>query len=86
MKRVFAVVAILSVAPFASVKAETLLERGTYLMKSIVACGNCHTAKGGPMAAHELAGGFEMKEGLIDAVTPNLTPDKETGIGNWTDA
>jgi mono/diheme cytochrome c family protein len=26
--------------------AETLLERGTYLMKSIAACGNCHTPKG----------------------------------------
>jgi len=23
--------------------AETPLERGTYLMRSIVACGNCHT-------------------------------------------
>ena len=38
------------------------------------------------MAQHELAGGFNMKEGPIDAMTPNLTPDKETGIGNWTDA
>jgi hypothetical protein len=26
--------------------AETLLARGTYLMKSIVACGNFHTPKG----------------------------------------
>ena len=68
------------------VSAETPLERGTYLMKSVVACGNCHTAPGGPMAAHELAGGLPMKEGPIDAITPNLTPDKETGIGNWTDA
>ena len=66
--------------------AETPLERGTYLVQSIAACGNCHTAPGGPMAAHELAGGFNMKEGPIDAVTPNLTPDKETGVGGWTDA
>ena len=86
MKKVFALVTVLAAAPFAQVQAETLLERGTYLMKGIVACGNCHTAKGGPMAQHELAGGFQMKEGPIDAVTPNLTPDKETGIGNWTDA
>ncbi len=69
-----------------SAVAETPLERGAYLMRGIVACGNCHTAKGGPMAQHELAGGFQMKEGPIDAVTPSLTPDKETGIGNWTDA
>lgn len=59
-----------------------MLERGTYLMKSVVACGNCHTAKGGPMAQHELAGRFLVKEGPIDAITPNLTPGKETGIGN----
>lgn len=86
MKRIFALAAILSAAPFVHAQAETLLERGTYLMKSVVACGNCHTAKGGPMAQHELAGGFQIKEGPIDAMTPNLTPDKETGIGNWTDA
>ena len=86
MKKAFTLVAFLSAMLFTQAQAETLLERGTYLMKSVVACGNCHTAKGGPMARHELAGGFEMKEGPIDAVTPNLTPDKETGIGNWTDA
>lgn len=65
--------------------AETSLERGAYLVKTIAACGNCHTAKGGPMAANELAGGFPIKEGPIDTVTPNLTPDRETGIGGWTD-
>lgn len=68
-----------------SAVAETPLERGTYLMRGIVACGNCHTAPGGPMAQHELAGGFNMREGPIDAMTPNLTPHKATGIGNWTD-
>ena len=26
--------------------AETLLERGRYLMGSVVACGNCHTPRG----------------------------------------
>ena len=42
-----------------AVRAETPLERGTYLMQSIVACGNCHTPKdrdGKPMADRELAG------------------------------
>lgn len=86
MKKLIALGALLTASPFVQANAETLLERGTYLMKGVVACGNCHTAKGGPMAQHELAGGFRMKEGPIDAMTPNLTPDKETGIGNWTDA
>lgn len=86
MKKLGMLFCLLLFVPTAQATAETLLERGTYLMKSIVACGNCHTAKGGPMAQYELAGGFPMKEGPIDAVTPNLTPDKETGIGSWTDA
>ena len=38
------------------------------------------------MAKHELAGGFNMKEGPIDAMTPNLTPQRDAGIDNWTDA
>jgi mono/diheme cytochrome c family protein len=68
--------------------AETPLERGRYLMQSIVACGNCHTAQGpnGPVAGMELAGGLRFEEPPFSAVAPNITPDKATGIGNWTDA
>jgi len=68
--------------------AETPLERGTYLMQSIVACGNCHTPKGpkGEIPGMELAGmaPFEKAPGF-DANAPNITPDPETGIGTWTD-
>jgi hypothetical protein len=40
----------------------------------------CHTAKGGePMAG---GGGIESPLGTI--WSSNITPDKETGIGNWT--
>lgn len=69
--------------------AETLLERGTYLMKSIVACGNCHTPKGpeGELPGMELAGMAPMeKTPAFTANAPNITPDKETGIGGWSDA
>ncbi len=67
--------------------AETPLERGKYLMESIVACGNCHTPMGpqGPLPGRELAGGMEFQEGFGIARTPNITPDRETGIGAWTD-
>jgi len=71
-----------------AVRAETPLERGTYLMQSIVACGNCHTPKdrdGKPIADRELAGGFVINAPIFYSVSPNITPDKETGIGNWTD-
>lgn len=68
--------------------ADDLLERGTYLMESIVACGNCHTPKSAdaqPIAGMELAGGFVIEEPAFKAYAPNITMDKETGIGNWTD-
>jgi mono/diheme cytochrome c family protein len=69
-------------------RAETPLERGTYLMQSIVACGNCHTPKGptGDIPGMELAGMTPFEDlPQFTVHTPNLTPDKETGLGNWTD-
>ena len=79
-------VAGLSLAPNAL--AETLLERGTYLMQSIVACGNCHTPKGpnGELPGMELAGmaNLEVTPGFT-AHASNITMDPETGIGGWSD-
>jgi mono/diheme cytochrome c family protein len=65
------------------------LERGRYLMNSVAACGNCHTPRGpdgAPLADRELSGGPPVKEPPFDAYPSNITPDKETGIGKWTDA
>ncbi|NQW08299.1 MAG: c-type cytochrome [Alphaproteobacteria bacterium] len=70
-------------------RAETPLERGRYLMKSVVACGNCHTPQtpAGPNRELELAGGFPIVEpGVFTAYASNITPDIETGIGGWSDA
>lgn len=69
--------------------AQTPLERGTALMQGIVACGNCHTPQTptGPDNTNELAGGPPIVEpGAFKAFAPNITPDKETGIGGWSDA
>lgn len=68
--------------------AETPLARGTYLMNSIVACGNCHTPKGPngkAIEGKELSGGDPIDAPVFHAIPSNITPDKETGIGNWTD-
>ncbi len=68
--------------------ADKVLERGTYLLNGIVACGNCHTPKGPDgkaVAGQELAGGTVIDLPVFRAVTPNITPDKETGIRAWTD-
>jgi mono/diheme cytochrome c family protein len=57
------------------------LARGQYLAEA-ADCEACHTAEGGK----RFAGGrpFETDFGTI--YSPNITPDKETGIGDWTDA
>ena len=72
----------------ARAQAETPLERGNYLLKSIVACGNCHTPQGpnGPLPGMALAGGLRFEEPPFTAIAPNITPDPDTGIGRWTDA
>jgi mono/diheme cytochrome c family protein len=70
--------------------AETLVERGAYLVTTIGACGNCHTPRdktGHAIPGMALAGGFEFDDGPIGHVVgPNITPDPETGIGKWTEA
>jgi mono/diheme cytochrome c family protein len=78
---------VFAVLPASETAAQTPLERGTYLMNSIVACGNCHTPQTpqGPAAGREFAGGTKFDEPFGVAYSPNITPDPETGIGKWTD-
>jgi len=69
-------------------KAESPVERGAYLVNTIMACGNCHTprdAAGGPIADKALSGGLAFNTPALIATAPNITPDKETGIGGWSD-
>ena len=69
--------------------AQTPVERGKYLVNSILACGNCHTprsASGEPIADKELSGGLTFSVPPFTGAAPNITPDRETGIGTWTDA
>ena len=51
-------------------------------------CANCHSPKGPPaaVAGKDFSGGLRFDEPPFDVTAPNITPDKETGIGNWTDA
>jgi mono/diheme cytochrome c family protein len=78
---------LLAAAPAGAQDAK-LLARGTYLMESIVACGNCHVQRdhGRPLADRGLSGGMVFDEAPFKAFAPNITPDRETGIGSWTDA
>jgi mono/diheme cytochrome c family protein len=85
--RLFFVTALL-VTTAAAAQDKALLERGTYLMNSIVACGNCHVQrdKGKPLFDRGLSGGMVFDEAPFKAYASNITPDPETGIGKWTDA
>ncbi|HEV7546635.1 MAG TPA: c-type cytochrome [Reyranella sp.] len=69
--------------------AQTEVERGKYLVESIMGCGNCHTPVGpnGPILDKALSGGPPIGEGnAFTAIPSNITPDPGTGIGKWTDA
>lgn len=43
-------------------------------------CISCHTAPGGT----PYAGGLRMQTPFGDMLTPNITPDPDTGIGKWS--
>jgi mono/diheme cytochrome c family protein len=87
MGQLFVAIAVLLALFSATGHAEAPLERGRYLVETLAACGNCHTPKGpnGPLQDKKFAGGDIIKHADFTAVTPNITPDPETGIGKWTD-
>jgi mono/diheme cytochrome c family protein len=69
--------------PAVTQAAEGPVERGAYLLKA-GGCVSCHTdAKN---KGERLAGGRALKTPFGTYYSPNITPDKETGIGKWSDA
>jgi len=67
--------------------AQSLAERGNYLVNVIGACGNCHTPreKGQLDNSRELSGGFQtFDEPWFQVKGSNLTPDPDTGLGKWS--
>ncbi len=44
-------------------------------------CENCHTDR--KNGGQPMAGGVELKTPLGTFYTPNISPDRETGIGSW---
>jgi len=60
-------------------------ERGRYLVDHVALCGDCHTPRnflGVPNNSLYLAGA-DGKIGPLGERVPNITPDNETGIGEW---
>jgi len=72
------------------------VERGRYLVE-LLGCGSCHTdgaLEGAPQLKMSLAGssmGIAWSNPMGDqypgiVYPPNITPDQETGIGDWSDS
>ena len=80
--------AVFLAASAGTAAAETQVERGRYLT-TVGGCHDCHTPGnllGKPDFTKALSGSevaFAMP-GLGVFAGPNLTPDKETGLGSWT--
>jgi len=70
---------------------QTRLMRGKYLVDGVTGCFGCHSdldwSKPGapPIAGREGAGHIWSDQDMPWLVAPNITPDNETGIGNWSD-
>lgn len=61
---------------------QELIKRGEYLAK-MGDCIACHTNVEGGSPAY--AGGLSIATPFGTFYSPNITPDKETGIGTWTE-
>jgi mono/diheme cytochrome c family protein len=71
---------LMSVASAQDPQSFDRVEKGRYL--SVLGdCAGCHTAQGG----QPFAGGLALDTPFGKLVAPNITPDRDTGIGNMTD-
>ena len=71
--------------PIATPSRANTIAYGEYLV-TVGVCEGCHTPfeKGSFDVSKRLAGGRVFKAGEFEVVSANLTPDPDTGIGNWT--
>lgn len=89
INRAFAVAALCMAGVLttgASLAADQL--RGKYLVEALAACDNCHTPRGpnGYDLSARFSGGSQTFTGKdYIARGSNITPDKETGVGGWSD-
>jgi mono/diheme cytochrome c family protein len=85
-----AALALAAMTTVADAQNKDQLARGDYLVNGILTCGNCHTPRGPGGVfddARRLSGGPQTwDEPGYTVKGSNITPDRETGIGNWTAA
>ncbi len=64
------------------------VERGAYLVETIAACGTCHSPRDEnniAVAGKALSGRLMTDNPDATVYAANITPDRNTGIGAWTD-
>jgi mono/diheme cytochrome c family protein len=95
--RILAIVIILAVSGRStqsdSQQDKQMLEHGRYLVEAVAICFECHSERdvarhGWPIPPGRAGDGrILVGEGTRNQlVAPNITPDKRTGIGNWSDS
>ena len=72
-------------------KDPSVIARGRYIVYGPAHCVNCHTPEGQKAAVRAgatppLIGGLVFKGPFGSIMSPNLTPDRATGIGRYSDA
>ncbi len=58
---------------------------GRYLVRNISSCADCHAPKDTGSEEPFLSGGMLTIDGK-EVAAPNITPDRKTGIGSWSEA
>jgi mono/diheme cytochrome c family protein len=69
----------MSAVTAATLHDPALIARGEYLT-TLGDCAGCHTAQGGA----RLAGGRSLATPFGNIPVPNITPDRNTGLGDWS--
>jgi mono/diheme cytochrome c family protein len=86
----FAVIGFVVVVAAGAASAQAPVERGKYLVESILTCGNCHSPRGpgGVIDAARLYSGGpqEWDTPAFKVKGSNITPDRDTGTGSWSAA
>jgi mono/diheme cytochrome c family protein len=86
MRWILGLVAAIAMTSAASAESAEV-KRGSYLVNTIMTCGNCHTPKGptGDIKEKAFSGFLEFDEPPFKVTASNITPDKATGIGKYSD-
>jgi mono/diheme cytochrome c family protein len=89
MARFLVICGVAFIASIDCATAQTLVERGAYLVNAVMVCDLCHTPRGksGLIMEKRFSGGSQVWDTPAYTVRgSNITSDRETGIGAWSDA